>query len=159
MATARSMNILVLADGRWVRDAFAKTYETCAEVSLDETRGLGADFIQELFDHTVIIPELTPAQASEHIRHLTDSDVVENIDDSGPPSKASETRRTAAQRPSAGPTAQAARGIVEAAEAANLDNLKRSARQFPGVEANALTEAISEERSSEGYVLELTRPS
>nr|WP_276310115.1 P-loop NTPase fold protein [Nocardioides speluncae] len=145
--------ILVLADGRWVRNAFAKAYETFADVSGDETRGLGADFIQKLFDHTVIIPELTLPQASEYVRLLTESDVA------GDPTE--EADGAESQKPGARTgteeTARAAQGIAEATGAAHLDQLERSASQFPDAEADALRSAISVERSSEEYVLELTR--
>ena len=64
--------VFVLGDGRWIRTAFAKDFETFKDLG-DEVRGLGADFIQKLFDHTVLVPDLTPAQTKHFVGFVTDS--------------------------------------------------------------------------------------
>ncbi len=64
--------VLVLADGRWVRQAFTKQYETFKDLG-DETRALGADFIQKLFDHTVLVPELAFEQVRQYAAIVTRS--------------------------------------------------------------------------------------
>ena len=64
--------VLVLADGRWVRTAFERHYADFATLG-DQTRQLGADFLQKLFDHTVLVPELTAAQTQEFVDLITES--------------------------------------------------------------------------------------
>ncbi|MEV6285974.1 P-loop NTPase fold protein [Kribbella sp. NPDC051770] len=59
--------VLVLADGRWVRTAFTAEYEAFKDLG-SPVRTLGGDFLQKLFDHTVLVPELT----AEHVGHLLD---------------------------------------------------------------------------------------
>ncbi|MEU4610242.1 P-loop NTPase fold protein [Streptomyces umbrinus] len=59
--------VLVLADGRWVRTAFTTEYDAFKELG-SPVRTLGGDFLQKLFDHTVLVPELT----AEHVGHLLD---------------------------------------------------------------------------------------
>jgi len=46
--------VLVLADGRWVRQAFA-TFDGLGSAVHD----LGSDFTQKVFDHTVLVPTLS----------------------------------------------------------------------------------------------------
>jgi hypothetical protein len=50
--------VLVPADGRWVRTAFTSEYDAYGQLG-SSVRSLGGDFLQKLFDHTVLIPELT----------------------------------------------------------------------------------------------------
>ena len=64
--------VLVLADGRWVRTAFERQYQDFVELG-DESRRLGADFIQKLFDHTVLVPELNLDQVWDFVNHVTQS--------------------------------------------------------------------------------------
>ncbi|MFT3944317.1 MAG: P-loop NTPase fold protein [Ancrocorticia sp.] len=64
--------VLVLADGRWVRTAFERQYQDFVELG-DESRRLGADFIQKLFDHTVLVPELNLDQVWDFVDHVTQS--------------------------------------------------------------------------------------
>lgn len=59
--------VLVLADGRWVRTAFTTEYDAFEELG-SPVRTLGGDFLQKLFDHTVLVPELT----AEHVGNLLD---------------------------------------------------------------------------------------
>ena len=59
--------VLVLADGRWVRTAFTTEYDAFKDLG-SPVRTLGGDFLQKLFDHTVLVPELT----AEHVGHLLD---------------------------------------------------------------------------------------
>lgn len=79
---AAPLVVLVLGDGRWIRAAFTKEYETFSRLG-DETRSLGADFLQKLFDHTILVPELTPDQAGLFLDVVTES----------PPEPMSEQRR------------------------------------------------------------------
>ncbi|HMT85430.1 MAG TPA: P-loop NTPase fold protein [Arachnia sp.] len=64
--------VLVPADGRWVRTAFERHYADFAGLG-DQTRRLGADFLQKLFDHTVLVPELTADLTQRFVDHITDS--------------------------------------------------------------------------------------
>jgi ABC-type multidrug transport system fused ATPase/permease subunit len=57
--------VLVLADGRWVRTAFTSAYEAYKDLG-SPVRTLGGDFLQKLFDHTVLVPELT----AEHVERM-----------------------------------------------------------------------------------------
>ncbi len=64
--------VLVLADGRWVRTAFETTYPSFDRLG-SPVHGLGADFIQKLFDHTVVVPALAADQVQTYLDHLTDT--------------------------------------------------------------------------------------
>lgn len=57
--------VLVLADGRWVRTAFTSVYDAYKDLG-SPVRTLGGDFLQKLFDHTVLVPELT----AEHVERM-----------------------------------------------------------------------------------------
>ncbi|ASW56822.1 WD40 repeat domain-containing protein [Plantactinospora sp. KBS50] len=57
--------VLVLADGRWVRTAFTTEYDAFKDLG-SPVRTLGGDFLQKLFDHTVLVPDLT----ADHVGHL-----------------------------------------------------------------------------------------
>lgn len=59
--------VLVLADGRWVRAAFTAEYAAFKELG-SPVRTLGGDFLQKLFDHTVLVPELS----AEHVKNMVD---------------------------------------------------------------------------------------
>ena len=69
--------VLVLADGRWVRTAFEKEFADFRELGSD-VHSLGADFIQKLFDHTVIVPTLTVDQMDRYVRRLSHSVDIED---------------------------------------------------------------------------------
>ncbi len=64
--------VLALADGRWIRTAFEEQYATFGQLG-EPARKLGADFIQKLFDHTVLVPELTAEQAAAYLTVVTGS--------------------------------------------------------------------------------------
>ena len=63
--------VVVLADGRWVRTAFERWYEDFEGLG-NESRQLGADFIMKMFDHTVLVPELTFDQVQNFIDLVTE---------------------------------------------------------------------------------------
>jgi hypothetical protein len=63
--------VLVLADGRWVRTAFEASYETFGTLG-SPVHGLGADFLQKVFDHTVLVPSLAADQVQTYVDHLTE---------------------------------------------------------------------------------------
>jgi KAP family P-loop domain/WD domain, G-beta repeat len=73
--------VLVLADGRWVRQAFAAQF---ADFQYPEsvTRDLGSDFTQKVFDHIVLVPDLSAEQISAYldgvVRERTDGAAVGN---------------------------------------------------------------------------------
>lgn len=62
--------VLVLADGRWVRTAFETSYESFGTLG-SPVHGLGADFLQKVFDHTVLVPALAADQVQTYVDHLT----------------------------------------------------------------------------------------
>lgn len=62
--------VLVLADGRWVRRAFESVYDTFASLGTP-VHHLGSDFVQKLFDHTVLVPSLTAGQVNDFVRSVT----------------------------------------------------------------------------------------
>ena len=62
--------VLVLADGRWVRTAFETSYESFGALG-SPVHGLGADFLQKVFDHTVLVPALAADQVQTYVDHLT----------------------------------------------------------------------------------------
>jgi KAP family P-loop domain/WD domain, G-beta repeat len=66
------MIVLVLADGRWVRTAFEKSYEAFDRFD-SSVHGLGADFVHKLFHHTVLVPALAARQISDILDVFTDS--------------------------------------------------------------------------------------
>ncbi|TDV57283.1 P-loop NTPase fold protein [Actinophytocola oryzae] len=70
--TPAPLVVLVLADGRWIRAAFESTYQTFSSIG-SEVHGLGADFLQKLFDHTVLVPALADDQVRRLVRDVTDS--------------------------------------------------------------------------------------
>ncbi|MGH3978553.1 MAG: P-loop NTPase fold protein, partial [Pseudonocardiaceae bacterium] len=62
--------VLVLADGRWVRTAFESGYESFGTLG-SPVHGLGADFLQKVFDHTVLVPALAADQVQTYVDHVT----------------------------------------------------------------------------------------
>lgn len=62
---------VVLADGRWIRSAFNAQYSVFNSLD-DPTRSMAADFTQKLFDHVVLLPELTGAQVASFLGTVTD---------------------------------------------------------------------------------------
>lgn len=62
--------VLVLADGRWIRAAFTAVYGDFAELG-SPVRSLGGDFLQKLFDHTVLVPELNASHVQQLVSRIT----------------------------------------------------------------------------------------
>ena len=58
--------VLVLADGRWVRQAFTSQF-TEFENPGSAVRDLGSDFVQKVFDHVVLVPDLFAEQLSAYL--------------------------------------------------------------------------------------------
>jgi WD40 repeat protein len=58
--------VLVLADGRWVRQAFASRFPEFQNPR-SATRDLGSDFAQKVFDHVVLVPDLFAEQVSAYL--------------------------------------------------------------------------------------------
>ncbi|MGH4014444.1 MAG: P-loop NTPase fold protein [Pseudonocardiaceae bacterium] len=65
-----SLIVLVLADGRWVRAAFEARYESFGALG-SPVHGLGADFLQKVFDHIVLVPALAADQVQTYVDHVT----------------------------------------------------------------------------------------
>ncbi|PPK62738.1 P-loop NTPase fold protein [Actinokineospora auranticolor] len=58
--------VLVLADGRWITKAFTSRYAEFGDPG-NQTRDLGSDFAQKVFDHVVHVPDLSRAQLSTYL--------------------------------------------------------------------------------------------
>jgi WD40 repeat protein len=58
--------VLVLADGRWVRQAFESRFAEFQNPG-SVTRDLGSDFAQKVFDHVVLVPDLFAEQVSAYL--------------------------------------------------------------------------------------------
>jgi KAP family P-loop domain len=58
--------VLVLADGRWVRQAYASRFAEFQNPG-SVTRDLGSDFAQKVFDHVVLVPDLFAEQVSAYL--------------------------------------------------------------------------------------------
>jgi hypothetical protein len=66
--------VIVLASGAWIRAAFATHYETFdRKADADTVHDLGADFLQKIFDHSVLIPGLSPEQTERLIHVISGS--------------------------------------------------------------------------------------
>lgn len=65
--------ILVLADSNWVRRAFIQRYKDFSP-SAAATRDLGSEFIQKIFDHIVLIPQLTDELRGSFVKQMTEID-------------------------------------------------------------------------------------
>ncbi|SMO55438.1 WD40 repeat [Propioniciclava tarda] len=62
--------VVVPADSQWVRTAFSTSFKDFSGLGND-AKTLGADFLQKLFEHTVLVPELNPQQVATFTRHVT----------------------------------------------------------------------------------------
>ncbi|HEX6468872.1 MAG TPA: P-loop NTPase fold protein [Streptosporangiaceae bacterium] len=58
--------VLVLADGHWVRQAFTSQF-TDFQNPRSAGRDLGSDFTQKVFDHVVLVPDLSAEQVSAYL--------------------------------------------------------------------------------------------
>lgn len=66
--------VIVCVSGAWIRDAFAKHYETFdRNAEADAVHDLGADFLQKIFDHSVLVPGLSPEQVEDLIHVVAGS--------------------------------------------------------------------------------------
>ena len=63
--------ILVLADGEWLRVAFTEAYKQFSDA--DRPTRMGGDFLHKIFDHCVLIPELSLDQTEKMIDLATRS--------------------------------------------------------------------------------------
>lgn len=58
--------VLVLADGQWVRQAFTTRFADFQNPG-STVRDIGSDFIQKLFDHVVLVPDLFADQTTAYL--------------------------------------------------------------------------------------------
>ena len=119
--------VLVLADGRWVRQAFASRFAEFQSPG-SVTRDLGSDFAQKVFDHVVLVPDLFAEQVSAYL----DSVVEARTDDSADRLGASPERNTvptgnddASPREDAAPADAAS--PVRDQESAEIDRVRQEA--------------------------------
>jgi hypothetical protein len=78
------LGILVIGDGRWIRQAFLRDFEDFSSLGSD-VHDLGADFVQKVFDHTVYVPSLSSAQRLTFTRRVTESNSLrEGVEGEGP---------------------------------------------------------------------------
>jgi hypothetical protein len=97
--------VLVLAHGRWIRQAFASTYANFERLG-SPTHDLGSDFAQKLFDHTLLVPDLTVEQTTDYLAAL--------IGPTGAPLKSSNGN------PDISPEGTTARDAIESVDPADL---------------------------------------
>jgi WD40 repeat protein len=57
--------VLVLGNGAWIRAAFRSGYKDFDRGGADAVHDLGADFLQKVFDHSVLVPDLSPEQTHD----------------------------------------------------------------------------------------------
>jgi WD40 repeat protein len=57
--------VLVLANGAWIRASFRSGYKDFDHGGDDAVHDLGADFLQKIFDHSVLVPDLSPEQTHD----------------------------------------------------------------------------------------------
>ncbi|HET8683701.1 MAG TPA: P-loop NTPase fold protein [Micromonosporaceae bacterium] len=62
--------VVVLADGRWVRKAFETSYADFGSLG-SPVHDLGADFLQKVFDHVVLVPALSGDQVQSYLDAAT----------------------------------------------------------------------------------------
>jgi KAP family P-loop domain len=62
--------VVVLADGRWVRKAFETSYSDFGSLG-SPVHDLGADFLQKVFDHVVLVPGLSGDQVQSYLDAAT----------------------------------------------------------------------------------------
>ena len=67
---AAPLMVLVLGDGRWIRRSFETVYEKFEELG-SGVHGLGADFLQKVFDHVVLVPALAADQVQDYVDDVT----------------------------------------------------------------------------------------
>lgn len=66
--------VIVCASGHWIRDAFTRHYEVFDRRDSDNAvHDLGADFLQKIFDHSVLVPNLSPEQTEDLIHVVSGS--------------------------------------------------------------------------------------
>ncbi|MGH3917270.1 MAG: P-loop NTPase fold protein [Pseudonocardiaceae bacterium] len=74
--------VLVLADNRWVRQAFTSRFAEFQNPG-SATRDLGSDFTQKVFDHVVIVPDLFAEQVSAYLDDVVGTPTVGVADGRG----------------------------------------------------------------------------
>jgi KAP-like P-loop domain-containing protein len=80
--------VLVLADGRWVRQAFASRFAEFEGLG-STTHDLGSDFTQKLFDHVVLVPDVFARQVSPYLDRVVGARIDGAADRSGMPAEPS----------------------------------------------------------------------
>jgi hypothetical protein len=80
--------VLVLADGRWVRQAFASRFAEFERLG-STTHDLGSDFTQKLFDHVVLVPDVFARQVSPYLDRVVGARIDGAADGSDIPAEPS----------------------------------------------------------------------
>ncbi len=162
--------VIVLADGRWVREAFSTQYDAFKDLGDPGVRSLGADFITKLFDHTVLIPELNEDQVKRYLDSLSKSQPLpdpEPIMSDPVPAPPDQDVATApppeepdAPTPSADPAVELTDVLESVSSSQAPDELRTvsdRAATLPPLEQATAQAAIQDLRGSEQYVVELQR--
>ena len=74
--------VLVLADGRWIRQAFTSRFAEFRDLG-SATRDLGSDFAQKVFDHVVLVPDLFAEQVSAYLDSVVEARTDSTVDERG----------------------------------------------------------------------------
>ncbi|MGL5824923.1 MAG: P-loop NTPase fold protein [Nocardioides sp.] len=112
--------VLIAADGRWVRQAFSIIYDDFAPLS-GPVHGLGSDFIQKLFDHTVLVPALSAGQVDSYVNAVSETRASKGSD-----RQASRPRSTLP--PAAGHSIEVIKEEIAASTAENLQSPELTSR-------------------------------
>ena len=88
--------VLVLANGAWIRAAFRSGYQDFDHGGDDAVHDLGADFLQKIFDHSVLVPDLSPEQTHDLMHVVAKSSYWT------PATRAAEPRNNGQKNPLAG---------------------------------------------------------
>jgi hypothetical protein len=130
--------VIAVADARWVRDAFAKHYEDFEPEGASVEAAVGDRFVQKLFDHRILLPDLTVDQSREYVRCLSNSDVSHHPD-------------VPAQHGAHGDDLAVAEEMLASADPLEYPSIEADARASDSASSEALLDALSARRSTEEY--------
>ncbi|NJP96443.1 hypothetical protein HCN51_44635 [Nonomuraea sp. FMUSA5-5] len=140
--------VLVLADGDWLRSAFVDVFESFKDAR-PETR-LGGDFLHKIFDHSVLIPELSVVQTQRMIDLATGFSARDSQRSSANHLTARRSReaqeRVASALDAAAHLGHRNADLQEAIDHPDLDRRDRLAAEVSRVQAEA-TAAAAEDRA------------
>jgi WD40 repeat protein len=140
--------VLVLADGEWLRIAFTETYKHFSDV--DRPTRIGGDFLNKVFDHCVLVPELSLDQTKKMIdlatRYSPGTADPPSADGAIAKRSVDARNRVASALEAAGAQGHRGATLQDAIDDPDLDYQDRVAAEVSRVQAEA-TDAASESRA------------